>query len=211
MKKDKAKSFVLYGDYQSQFDMMSDADAGILIKAIFEYVNTGTVRALPPVLEMAFSFIRSGLDRNAAKYEDICERRREYGRRGGVAKATNSKHAVANAAYSDNDSENDSDSDNGSDSESDIKGVPGGTRADKPPRSRFIPPTVEEVKAYCQERRNDVDPQRFVDFYETKGWMVGKNKMKDWRAAVRTWEKRDGGSNQQKGEEDAGKYAGLVV
>ncbi|HIZ29832.1 MAG TPA: hypothetical protein H9813_01170, partial [Candidatus Fournierella merdipullorum] len=92
-----------------------------------------------------------------------------------------------------------------------ILGGVGEPRADKPPRSRFIPPTVEEVKAYCQERRNDVDPQRFVDFYETKGWMVGKNKMKDWRAAVRTWEQRDGGRNQQKGEEDAGKYAGLVV
>ena len=44
------------------------------------------------------------------------------------------------------------------------------------------------------ERRNGVDPQRFIDFYETKGWMVGKNKMKDWKAAVRTWEQRNGTS-----------------
>lgn len=56
---------------------------------------------------------------------------------------------------------------------------------------RFTPPTVEEVKAYCAERNNGVDAQRFVDFYACKGWMVGKNKMKDWRAAVRTWEQRD--------------------
>lgn len=54
---------------------------------------------------------------------------------------------------------------------------------------KFTPPTLEEVKAYCQERKNSVDAQRFVDFYTTKGWMVGKNKMKDWQAAVRTWEK----------------------
>lgn len=55
---------------------------------------------------------------------------------------------------------------------------------------KFIPPTVEEVRAYCQERGNKVDPQAFVDFYSSKGWMVGKNKMKDWKAAVRgTWEK----------------------
>lgn len=59
-------------------------------------------------------------------------------------------------------------------------------------RSRFIPPTVEEVAAYCRERNNQVDPQTFVDFYASKGWVVGKSKMKDWKAAVRTWEKRDG-------------------
>lgn len=55
----------------------------------------------------------------------------------------------------------------------------------------FTPPTVAEVAAYCQERNNGIDAQRFVDFYQTKGWMVGKNKMKDWKAAVRTWERKD--------------------
>ena len=64
--------------------------------------------------------------------------------------------------------------------------------ADKPPRaSRFTPPSVEEVSAYCRERRNSVDAQRFVDFYASKGWKVGKEAMKDWKAAVRTWERRD--------------------
>lgn len=58
----------------------------------------------------------------------------------------------------------------------------------------FTPPTLEEVAAYCQERNNGVDPQKWYDFYAAKGWMIGKNKMKDWKAAVRTWEKR-----QQKG------------
>lgn len=53
----------------------------------------------------------------------------------------------------------------------------------------FKPPTVDDVKAYCDERGNSVDAQAFVDFYESKGWMIGKNKMKDWKAAVRTWER----------------------
>ena len=53
----------------------------------------------------------------------------------------------------------------------------------------FIKPTLDEVKEYCKERNNDVDAERFINFYESKGWMVGKNKMKDWRACVRTWEK----------------------
>jgi hypothetical protein len=58
-------------------------------------------------------------------------------------------------------------------------------------RSGFVAPSVEEVRAYCIERHNRVNAERFVDFYASKGWMVGKNKMKDWKAAVRTWEKRD--------------------
>lgn len=61
----------------------------------------------------------------------------------------------------------------------------------RPSRKPFIPPTVEEVSAYCTERDNSVDAQAFVDFYASKGWMIGKNKMKDWKAAVRTWEQGD--------------------
>ena len=52
---------------------------------------------------------------------------------------------------------------------------------------RFVPPTVQDVEAYIREKGYNVDARRFVDFYESKGWMVGKNRMKDWRAAVRTW------------------------
>jgi hypothetical protein len=59
----------------------------------------------------------------------------------------------------------------------------------------FTPPTLEEVKSYCQERNKGVDPERWLNFYQAKGWMVGKNKMKDWKAAVRTWERDNGGSN----------------
>ncbi len=57
--------------------------------------------------------------------------------------------------------------------------------------SRFIKPTVEQVKAYCRERSNGIDAERFVDYYESNGWRVGKTPMKDWQAAVRTWERRD--------------------
>ena len=59
--------------------------------------------------------------------------------------------------------------------------------ADKPHKH----PTLEEVKAYCSERGNKVDPERFIDYYTSNGWKVGKNPMKDWKAAVRTWERSD--------------------
>lgn len=55
--------------------------------------------------------------------------------------------------------------------------------------ARFSKPTIEEVQAYCKERRNSVDAERFISFYESKGWKVGKNPMKDWKAAIRTWER----------------------
>ena len=60
---------------------------------------------------------------------------------------------------------------------------------EKSKNNKFTPPTLEEVKAYCKERNNSVDADTFIDFYESKGWFVGKNKMKDWKACVRTWER----------------------
>lgn len=59
------------------------------------------------------------------------------------------------------------------------------------PHSSFVPPSVDEVIDYCLERNNSVDAQAFIDFYTSKGWMIGKTKMRDWKAAVRTWESRD--------------------
>lgn len=61
---------------------------------------------------------------------------------------------------------------------------------------RFCVPSVDEVRIYCQERGNGIDPQAFLDYYDARGWKLGKTPMKDWKAAVRTWEKN------QKGERD---------
>ena len=59
-------------------------------------------------------------------------------------------------------------------------------------RKRFTPPTVEEVRAYCQERNNGIDPEAFVDYYTARGWKYGQGKpVADWKASVRTWEARD--------------------
>lgn len=81
-----------------------------------------------------------------------------------------------------------------SDECSDQKSLPKKTKA-----KRFVPPTVAEVTAYCQERRNSINPEAFVDFYASKGWMVGKNPMRDWKAAVRTWERSEGRSRNGPG------------
>lgn len=57
--------------------------------------------------------------------------------------------------------------------------------------SRFVPPTLEQVTEYCKQRKNRVDPEKWYDHYSSNGWMVGRTKMKDWKAAVRTWEKNN--------------------
>lgn len=74
-------------------------------------------------------------------------------------------------------------------------------------RVAFTPPTFDEVSAYCRERQNSVDPEKFIDFYQSKGWMVGRNRMKDWKAAVRTWEKRSKENSNQKSQELDSFYA----
>lgn len=65
-------------------------------------------------------------------------------------------------------------------------------------RERFTPPTTEEIQAYCNEKHYNVSPEHFVDYYESNGWKVGRNSMKDWKAAVRNWNRRDK-ENQPKG------------
>lgn len=66
--------------------------------------------------------------------------------------------------------------------------------------SRFQKPSLEEIRQYCISRGNQVDPEQFFNFYESKGWMVGRSHMKDWRASVRTWEKREKEIPQRKRE-----------
>lgn len=77
-------------------------------------------------------------------------------------------------------------------------------KARAPSSRRFTPPSVDEVAAYCRERGNGVDAQRFVDFYASKGWRVGSSGMRDWRAAVRNWERQDNTKNG--GGKNGGNY-----
>ena len=94
-------------------------------------------------------------------------------------------HTNDNSSDNTNDNTNDNTHDNTNDPQlKNIKNI-------KNIRNIFIAPSVDDVRAYCQERKNNVNPESFVNFYESKGWLVGKNKMKDWKAAVRTWEQKE--------------------
>lgn len=81
-------------------------------------------------------------------------------------------------------------------------------KREAPPR--FVPPSVEEVRAYCTERKNHVDPEAFVDYYERQGWVLSNGqKMKDWKSGVRTWEKRDA-ERAKKGDEKKGDFYRMI-
>lgn len=103
--------------------------------------------------------------------------------------------------------ENDNENDNDNDSTPPVRQAYG-KRTEKS-QKKFIPPSVEEVRKYCQERKNKIDPEAFVDHYLSVGWKVNKNPMKDWKAAVRTWERRSKGDNSQRKPEPTSIYREL--
>ena len=204
------KSFVLYCDYKQHFSLLSPEDQGRLLMAIFSYVETGEEPELDAMPLMAFSFIRAQIDRDKASYRQTCKRRSEAGKKSGESRRAKAEENAQEETQQTNvrcdeqkerketkRSDNDTDNDNENDNENDTLLNKRGNSKELPRKKqdRFSPPTVEDVRAYCIERQNNVNPEAFVDFYASKGWMVGKNKMRDWKAAVRTWE--NGESRQQ--------------
>lgn len=189
-------SFVLYADSLDILDLLSDEQAGQLFRAIRSYVKGDDLPELDQVTKIAFVPIKNHLDRDAEKYEQICKKRREVGALGGrprkepLGLKENQKVLAETKRFLEKPKkpepvpEPDNEPDNVPDTDICIADKPQKKRA-----SRFTPPSIEEVREYCLERGNGIDPERFVNFYESKGWLIGKNRMKDWRAAVRNWER----------------------
>ncbi len=190
MKKD---SFILHDDQYECFSLLPIEQRGLLITAIFEYrLNGKTTQPLSEAAYMAYHLISCQIQRDTEKYERLCERRREYGAMNNKhkqAKASTSKQKLANESYTDTVTDTDTELPKGNKEEI--------TKEEK--RKRFLPPSLEEVRQYCIERRNNVNSEQFIDFYTANGWKVGKNSMKDWKAAVRTWE-RNGIQNKSERE-----------
>jgi hypothetical protein len=171
--KTERKSFILHKDSLEILDKLTDEQAGKLFKAIKFYQKTKKIPTLDFTLDLVFTPFLNQFIRDDEDYQRTCEARRIAGSKGGkqkVAKASKSKQKVAKLA--DSDSKNDSDSD--SKKESDSK-----------------KPTLQEVKDYCLERKNSVNPEKWINHYESNGWKVGKNSMKNWKACIRTWENSD--------------------
>lgn len=179
-------SFILYGEWERHFALLTPPQQGALIMALFAYNNRDDLPSGDPAVSMAFSFIKAAIDENDAKWEREKAAKAEAGRAGGLAKASKASSAKQSQKNSSKPSLYVSVSGSVSDSVSAPPSEIMEKRAGKP---RFTPPTFAEVQAYVSERHSLVDPQGFIDFYASKGWVVGKTPMKDWKAACRNAEK----------------------
>jgi hypothetical protein len=191
------KGIIYLPSYHEAIRHLPDTDHLALYDAILDYGLDGVEpKELPPILQGYFALIRPNLDASRNRYSAAVEN----GKKGGRPPTNQSKKPTKNQSNNqrvkpnkNQDKEKEKEKDR--DKEKDLEMEKDNKDADKPPShsnsTRFIPPSVDEVKAYCIERGNKIDPQYFVDFYASKGWKVGKEKMKDWKASVRTWEKRN--------------------
>lgn len=177
------KYLKVFVDFADRIKILGDAECGRLFRAMMKYASSGAEPKLSGNEKFLWGMVKSEIDRQAESYENICSTNKRI--------ATERYEAlrsvtVRNEAYQDKDKEQDKDKDK----EKEIKKTtPNGVAKES---SRFLPPTLEEVTAYCRERNNGVNPEKFINYYSSNGWMVGRNKMKDWKAAVRNWEAKDG-------------------
>lgn len=186
------KSFLIYLDYEEQFNLLTDEQIGQLMRAIMEYEKTGNEPVLDGMLKMAFSFIKTQLDRDREKYNKKCEKNKQNGAKGGRPKKKQEDNKKPNGFNKSEglkqkpkkaDKEDEEDKEDDKDNEEELK--------KKNKKKKFQKPTVEEIQNYCYERKNNVNVQQFYNYYESNGWKVGKNPMKDWQATIRTWEQRN--------------------
>ena len=205
------KAFIVYTDWKKYIDDLTDIQIGKWTRWMFEYCNdkwkdkdTQIEYPKDTAVKMLCLLTKDILKRDLKKYEEKKNRLLKNGKqyRNDIdTKSERNQTEINTDIGTDIDTEIETVNSNkllvnsnkildksNNNKEKDIK--------EKSTTSRFIPPTLEEIKSYCDERNNLVDPERFYDFYSAKGWMVGKNKMKDWKAAVRTWEKEAGFKNE---------------
>ena len=183
--------FCAYHSYIKQCKGLSDSELGRLFRALLEYSASGKVPELNGRESVAFDFMSANIDRDAESYKDTCNRNREN-----VSKRYERirPNTTVYETYQEKEEEKEKEELLKKDISNEISKK--STR-----QKKFVPPTVEEVAAYCLERKNKVDAAYFVDHYTSNGWKVGKQNMKDWKAAVRTWEKN--GYNQPSKKQDA--------
>lgn len=175
---------------------LTDEQLGKFLRIYYQMQLTGDtdVDSEDPMVDMMLEVVREQVTFDVRSYERKCEANKENGEKGGrpakpeEPNKTQQNPTKPNSRDSDSDTEIDSEIEPeiGIDSER-LRSGESKSRT----RKRFTPPTVEEVEAYCFERNNKVDAERFVDYYTANGWKVGKNPMKDWKAAVRNWERKD--------------------
>jgi hypothetical protein len=176
MAKEK-KSFLIYCDIIHTVEQLTDEQAGNLFKHILRYVNDQDPQSDSVITKIAFEPIRQALKRDLEKYESIRKRNSDNARMRWDATASSGIP---------NDTKN---------ADIDIVIDSGIDKDIKKQRDVFIKPSIVEIKTYMTEIGMADVSEKWFDYYESNGWLVGKNKMKNWKAAVRTWKSNNLSNN----------------
>ena len=197
-----AEYVAAYYSYLDYMDQLSDEECGRLFKACLIYGKTGTAPDLPGNERFVWPGIKSQIDRDQQKYAEKCRKQAENVRKRWDTKNTAVYDGINGIPSCTNYTNHTKEKENAK--EKDIK--------DKTPseskRKPFCVPSLEEVRAYCRSRNSPVNPEAFHDYYTAKGWVVGRSPMKDWRAAVRNWERNEKPTASAEKEDP---YADVIV
>lgn len=168
-------SVVFYKSFREAISDLPEEERLKAYEAIFDYAFDEKEPEEKGIASAVLKFVKPQIDANNKRYEN--------GKKGGRGNQTETK-----PKSNDNQTETKPEPNVYVNVNENVKVNENVNEKEK--RTRFTPPAVEEVREYCEERNNGIDPEAFVDFYSSKGWKVGNQTMKDWKACVRTWERR---------------------
>lgn len=194
----ESKSIIIHSDIKDHIDLLSDEEAGQLFKAIIAYAECGTVFSTDNrVLNMAFSFIKSQIDKDVAKYEEKCRKNREIGKLGGRPRKnqtdsikTERLNKKPNGLF---DNQMVSEKPYPNPIPNPIPNPNNNPKENNSKAKRFIKPTLQEIEQCIKEKGYNIEAGAFYDYYEANGWVQGQGKpIKNWKAALSTWNRRSG-------------------
>jgi len=181
-------SFIFYRSFFSATKHLNQVEKAQLFEAICSYALDGNLSLLEGTPQGMFELIKPQLDANRKRFENGCKKKQKISKTEAKPKQKISKdEANVNVNVNVNHNEECKSELINDNLNNNSKGV----EIDTVKTKRFIKPTIQEIKDYCLERKNNVDVNKFFNYYEANGWKVGKNAMKDWKACVRTWEGND--------------------
>lgn len=184
----------LYYSYRKKLEKLSDQEVGRLVRSLLEYGETGETKELAGRESIAFDFIADDINRAKAAYDERCTKNqrnieKRYARQDDTTvydgiRTNTTVYETYQTKTKTKDKTKDKEEKENSKEKAAAAAAPKAQT-----NTKFLQPTVEEIRDYCRTRGNCVDAERFYDYYASNGWKVGKNPMKDWKAAVRTWER----------------------
>ena len=211
-------SFIVRYSWLESLQAVSDSDFREMVMAMLNFSKSGESPRFEGFKRVAWQSFEDALRSDAERYLEVCKKNKtngslggQYGKLGGRPRKTpNGDIETPNGDIEtpknpqkprtggekppktpDNDYDYESDKDSLKERTLKSSKENSFSLTRSKGKSSFVPPTIEEVRAYCLKNGYDVDPEQFVDFYQSKGWKIGKSPMKDWEAAIRTWVKRD--------------------